>query len=141
MSQLPANLLAFSRATLTLHHQGTTGSTAALDFLLVTSLGYGSALTASAFDAPIHTYETCNLIWQCENEAYDAGLSASAGAVWTAPVSALVQRDLHENAPRSQMRIAFESDTVATTNGTEIFSSANAAAASRPSLEIEYWEP
>lgn len=141
LAQLPGSLLAFSKATLTLNHVGTNGSTSGFGFLLVSSVDYGSSLTATAFDAPPHGYETCNLLWQCTNETFDAGFSASGGSLWTAPVSRLVQRDIDEKAARSQMRLAFKSDTMAGSNGSEVFSSANAAAASRPSLQIEYWEP
>lgn len=63
---------------------------------------------------------------------------ASRDGPWLAPVSTLVQRDIDEESTRSQMRIAFKNDTTAT--GTAAFSFANAAA-NRPSLEIEYWEP
>jgi hypothetical protein len=38
------------------------------------------------------------------------------------------------------MRIAFKEDTTKTSTGTETFTSANAAA-NRPALEIEYWQP
>ena len=140
LAKLPSNLLAFSTATLSLNHELTSGTTSGLGFLLVYSVDYGTSLTASAFDAPINTYESCNLLWQCSPLAFDAGLSASAGQQWTSPVSDLVQRDLGEKVARSQMRIAFKSDTTATSNASETFTSANAAA-NRPSLQIEYWEP
>jgi hypothetical protein len=106
----------------------------------VYSVNYGATLDASAFDTPINTYKTCNLLLQCTMEAFDAGLSQSAGNLWTAPVGDLVRRDLGEQAARSQMRIAFEEDTTKTSTGTETFTSANAAA-NRPTLKVEYWEP
>jgi hypothetical protein len=73
-------------------------------------------------------------------QAFDTGLAQSAGNLWTAPVSDLVQRDLGEKAAHSQMRVAFTEDTLETSTGTETFTSANAAA-NRPILEVEYWEP
>jgi hypothetical protein len=140
LAALPSNMLALSKATLKLNHEPVGGAPADLGFLLVYSVSYGATLDASAFDAPINTYKSCNLLWQCTSEAFDAGLSASAGNLWTAPVSQLVQRDLDEKAARSQMRIAFKEDTTKTSTGVETFTSANAAA-NRPALEIEYWEP
>ena len=140
LTDLPANMLAFSQATLQLNHEPVGGAPADLGFLLVYSVEYGAALDASAFDTPIHTYKTCNLLFECTMEAFDAGLSPSAGNLWTAPVSDLVQRDLGEKAARSQMRIAFKEDTTQTSSGVETFTSANAAA-NRPTLEVEYWEP
>jgi hypothetical protein len=140
LSGLPANMLGLSNATLQLDHAPVGGAPADLGFLLVYSVDYGATLDAAAFSAPINTYKSCNLLLQCSSVAFDAGLSPSSGNLWTAPVSELVQRDLTEKAPRSQMRIAFKEDTTKTSSGTETFSSANAAT-NRPTLEIEYWEP
>jgi hypothetical protein len=140
LATLPANMVAFSKATLQLNHEPVGGAPADLGFLLVYSVDYGTSLAASAFDTPIHTYKTCNLLLECTMQAFDAGLSPSAGNLWTAPVGDLVQRDLGEKAARSQMRIAFKEDTTKTSTGTETFTSANAAT-NRPTLEVEYWEP
>jgi hypothetical protein len=140
LASLPKNFLALSRATLEINRQATSGTPGSLGLLLVYSVAYGSPLTANAFDAPVATYETCNLLAQCTNEAFDAGLSASAGTLWTAPVTDLVNHDLSEKAGRSQMRIEFKGDTTATSDGSHTFTSANAAG-NRPQLQIEYWEP
>jgi hypothetical protein len=140
LADVPANMLAFSKAILQLNHEPIGGAPADLGYLLVYSVDYGTALDASAFDTPIHTYKTCNLLFECTMAAYDAGFSPGAGNLWIAPVSDLVRRDLDEKAALSQMRVAFNADTTQTSNGTETFTSANAAA-NRPTLEVEYWEP
>jgi hypothetical protein len=140
LADLPADMLALSNATLRLNHEAVGGAPADLGLLLVYSVDYGAVLDADAFDVPIQTYETCNLLLQCTSQALDAGLSPEAGALWTSPVSRLVQRDLDEKALRSQLRIAFKNDTTKTSSGTETFTSANAAA-NRPTLQVEYWQP
>jgi len=140
LAALPGNLLALSKATLQLNHEAVGGAPADLGSLLVYSVDYGAALDAGAFDTPAHTYQTCNLLFECSLQTFDAALSQSAGNLWTASVSDLVQRDLGEKAAGSQMRVAFREDTLKTSTGTETFTSANAAA-NRPLLQIEYWEP
>jgi Big-like domain-containing protein len=140
LAALPASMLAFSQATLKMNHEPVGGAPADLGYLLVYSVDYGTALDASAFDTPVHTYDSCNLLFQCSMVAFDAGLSPSAGNLWTAPVGQLVQRDLDAKAARSQMRLAFKTDAAQSSSGTETFTSANAAA-NRPVLEVEYWEP
>jgi hypothetical protein len=140
LAPLPENMLALSKATLQLNHEPVGAAPADLGLLLAYSVDYGATLDASAFAARINTYESCNLLWQCTSEAFDAGISPSSGNLWTAPVTDLVRRDLDEMASRSQMRLAFKEDTTKTSTGTETFTSANAAA-NRPALEIEFWQP
>ena len=140
LSSLPPNMLAFSKATLQLNHEATIGAPAGLGLLFVYSVDYGTSLTASAFNAPFHTYQSCNQLLQCTMEAFDAGLAQTNGDLWTSPVSYLLQRNLGDQATRSQMRIAFSDDAIQTSSATEVFTSANATA-NRPTLEVEYWEP